>query len=47
MKWLEDENQNIRFFHSYVKGRGRKLNIGDIINEQRITSTGRKKLELK
>ncbi|KAH0699317.1 hypothetical protein KY284_013532 [Solanum tuberosum] len=35
MRWFKDEDRNTKFFHEYVKGRRRKLNIKEIKTMQR------------
>ncbi|XP_015159412.1 uncharacterized protein [Solanum tuberosum] len=40
MRWFKDEDRNTKFFHEYMKGRRRKLNIKEIKTMQRdIIST--------
>lgn len=34
MKWLQDGDKNTKIFHSYIKGRSRKLHINKILNKQ-------------
>lgn len=36
---MQDGDKNTQFFHSYVKGRRRKLHIGEIQNPQGQTIT--------
>lgn len=32
MKWLQDGDRNTRFFHTYLKGKRRRLHIREIMN---------------
>lgn len=34
VRWLKDGDRNTMFFHSYVKGRRKKLHISEILDEQ-------------
>ncbi|KAH0696200.1 hypothetical protein KY289_013682 [Solanum tuberosum] len=36
MKWFKEGDMNTKFFHSYVKGRRKKLHINEIITEQGV-----------
>ncbi|KAH0695148.1 hypothetical protein KY290_021498 [Solanum tuberosum] len=37
MKWFTDGDRNTKFFHSYVKGRRKKLHIAEMTTEQGLT----------
>ncbi|XP_049413166.1 uncharacterized protein LOC125876094 [Solanum stenotomum] len=37
MKWCMDGDRNTNFFHSFVKGRRKKLHIAEMITEQGVT----------
>uniref|UniRef100_M1AL69 RNA-directed DNA polymerase (Reverse transcriptase); Ribonuclease H n=1 Tax=Solanum tuberosum TaxID=4113 RepID=M1AL69_SOLTU len=39
MKWFTEGDMNTKFFHSYVKGRRKRLHIAKIVTEQGITLT--------
>lgn len=34
MRWFNDGDRNTKFFHAYVKGRRRRLQLNDILNDQ-------------
>ncbi|KAH0720013.1 hypothetical protein KY284_005043 [Solanum tuberosum] len=34
MKWFKEGDRNIKFFHAYVKGNRRKLQVVDILTDQ-------------
>ncbi|KAH0672621.1 hypothetical protein KY284_023708 [Solanum tuberosum] len=36
MKWFIDGDRNTKFFHSYVKGRRRRLQLNEILDEQGV-----------
>lgn len=36
MKWFIDGDRNTKFFHSYVKGRRRRLQLNEILDEQSV-----------
>ncbi|KAK4723823.1 hypothetical protein R3W88_026602 [Solanum pinnatisectum] len=36
MKWFSNGDKNTKFFHSYVKGRRKKLHISEIENDQGV-----------
>ncbi|WMV21122.1 hypothetical protein MTR67_014507 [Solanum verrucosum] len=37
MKWFSDGDRNTKIFHSYVKGKRKKLHIDEIVTDQEIT----------
>jgi len=37
MKWFSDGDRYTKFFHSYVKGKRKKLHIDEIVTDQGIT----------
>ncbi|WMV24639.1 hypothetical protein MTR67_018024 [Solanum verrucosum] len=39
MKWFTEGDMNTKFFHSYVKGRRKRLHIAEIVTEHGITLT--------
>lgn len=38
MKWFNDDDRNTKEFHSYVKGRRRRLHINEIEDSQGLNS---------
>lgn len=36
MQWLKNGDRNTKFFYSYVTGRRKKLDIGEILDEQGV-----------